>query len=52
LWRWASRARTSADLSAFFDLSVRPRTFIAIPTIKRVQDFINDKTPPTPPDDD
>jgi len=44
--------RAASDLSAFYNFRLPPRTFTTIPTVKSAEDFINDKTPPTPPDDD
>ena len=45
-------ARSSTDLSAFYNLSNAPRTFSKIPTAISILDVLNDKTPPTDPDDD
>jgi len=39
-------------LQAFYNLGNTPRTFVQIPSAKTALDFINDKTPPTDPDDD
>ncbi len=44
-------ARASGNLGAFFDLNLAPRTFVTIPSILDADYFINDKTPPTEPDD-
>jgi len=40
------------SLQAFYNLGNSPRTFVQIPSAKTALDFINDKTPPTDPDDD
>ena len=40
------------DLTAFYNLNNPPRKLVSIPTSKTVLDFLNDKTPPTDPDDD
>jgi phospholipase C len=45
-------SRASTDFSAFYNLNMSPRPFRTIPTMKTGIDFINDKTPPTDPDDD
>jgi phospholipase C len=46
-------ADTSADdLSDCFDLTQTPLTFSVIPTTLDAAHFINDKRPPTDPDDD
>jgi phospholipase C len=39
------------DLGGFYNLSNTPRVFSPIPAAKTALDFINDKTPPTDPDD-
>jgi phospholipase C len=44
--------RSENDLSAFYNFSLTPRTYRTIPTILKAKDFLNDKRPPTPPDDD
>ncbi len=44
--------RAQNDLSAFYDFSIPPRFFRTIPTIQNANDFLNDKSKPTPPDDD
>ncbi|HZR28524.1 MAG TPA: alkaline phosphatase family protein [Terriglobales bacterium] len=44
--------RATNNLSGFYDLTRTPRSFVPIPTSKTAADFINDKTPPTDPDDD
>lgn len=41
-----------AALSGFYNLGSTPRQFVPIPTTKTALDFVNDKTPPTDPDDD
>jgi phospholipase C len=40
------------DLSDCFDLTQTPIQFQTIPSVLKAQDFLNDKTPPTEPDDD
>jgi len=45
-------ARATTDLSEFFDLNETPRPFATIPSTLDAEYFINDKTPPTDPDDD
>jgi phospholipase C len=40
------------NLARFYSLSSTPRQFVQVPTTKTALDFINDKTPPTDPDDD
>ena len=45
-------SRATNDLSAFYDLSRQPRVFQTIPAPKNAAFFINDKRPPTDPDDD
>ena len=44
-------ARSSTDLSEFFNLNQVPRTFVTIPSKYDAAHFINDKEPPTDPDD-
>ena len=44
--------RAITDLTDFYNLSNTPRTFVPIMTPKTAADFINDKTPPTDPDDE
>lgn len=44
--------RANTDLTLFYNLSNTPRQFEQIPTKKTALDFLNDKTPPTDPDDD
>jgi phospholipase C len=44
--------RAANNLSAFYDFKLKPRTFTTIPTTKSARDFVNDKSKPTPPDDD
>jgi phospholipase C len=41
-----------AALAGFYNLGSTPRQFVQIPTTKTALDFLNDKTPPTDPDDD
>jgi hypothetical protein len=45
-------ARASTDLSEFFNLEQAPRDFATMPSVLDGDYFINDKTPPTDPDDD
>jgi phospholipase C len=45
-------ARSSDNLSTFFDLQVSPRPFVTIPSIKDAEFFLNDTSPATAPDDD
>jgi phospholipase C len=40
------------SLTGFYNLGKTPRQFVQIPTTKTALDFINDKAPPTDPDDD
>jgi hypothetical protein len=47
---WTSCA--SDNLSGFFNYSQTPRTFTTIQASHGAEYFINDKTPPTDPDDD
>ena len=44
--------RSTTDLTAFFDLSSEPRSFRVIDATKNAAFFLNDKRPPTDPDDD
>jgi phospholipase C len=44
-------ARATGDLSEFFNLTLVPRPFLTIPAPLDANYFINDKTPPTDPDD-
>jgi len=44
--------RAANDLHLFFNLNGTPRTFQTIPSKKNAKYFVNDKTPPTDPDDD
>jgi phospholipase C len=44
--------RADNTLSGFFDLRLLPRPFAPISTTKDAEFFLNDKTPPTDPDDD
>jgi phospholipase C len=45
-------ARATNDLTTFFNMSLRPRAFVPIASPKDANYFLNDKTPPTDPDDD
>jgi phospholipase C len=45
-------ARATTDLTTFFNLNLRPRPFVPIPAPMDANYFLNDKTPPTDPDDD
>jgi phospholipase C len=45
-------ARSSTDLTSFFDLNQTPRPFLTIPATLGAAFFVNDKTPPTDPDND
>jgi phospholipase C len=45
-------ARASTDMTSFFDLSQAPRPFFNIHAKVGAKFFLNDKTPPTEPDDD
>jgi len=42
----------SDDLSDCFDFSQMPLVFTPIPAAKDAEYFLNDNSPPTPPDDD
>ena len=44
--------RSTSDLTNFFDLSSEPRRFRVIDATKNAAFFLNDKRPPTDPDDD
>jgi phospholipase C len=44
-------ARASTDLAEFFNLEQVPRPFLTIPARLNANYFLNDKTPPTDPDD-
>jgi phospholipase C len=44
-------ARSSSDLTLFFDLTKTPRVYKTIAAPKTAEFFINDKRPPTDPDD-
>ncbi len=44
--------RAANNLSAFYRFGRKPRAFTSIPTTKSARDFLNDKSKPTPPDDD
>jgi phospholipase C len=45
-------ARANGDLGTFFQFSQSPRPFQAVPSRLNAAFFINDKTPPEPPDND
>jgi hypothetical protein len=45
-------ARTTTDLKPFYNLGATPRPFTTIPARRTAKDFINDKSPLEPPDDD
>jgi len=45
-------ARAKTGLSGFFDLTGKPRNFRTIAAPKSAKFFLNDKRPPTDPDDD
>ncbi len=45
-------ARTGADLLTFFNFHQQPRTFTVVPAQLDAKHFLNDKSPPLPPDDD
>jgi len=45
-------ARSTTDLSAFFNLTQPPRAFTTIPSPLDAEYFINDKSPMTAPDED
>ena len=45
-------ARSSDALATFFNLKIAPRPFLPIAAAKSAADFLNDKTPPLPPDND
>jgi phospholipase C len=45
-------ARSKTDLSGFFNLKLSPRPFQTLAAPKSAAFFLNDKTPPTDPDDD
>jgi phospholipase C len=45
-------ARSKTDLQDFFDFQQKPRKFKTIPAPLDADFFINDTTPPSPPDDD
>ena len=45
-------ARAANDLTDFFNLHLAPRPVVPIPSSKAVQDFLNDNSPATDPDDD
>jgi phospholipase C len=44
--------RADNSLAGFFDMRLIPRPFVRIASPKTAEFFINDKTPPTDPDDD
>ncbi|MGA7566956.1 MAG: hypothetical protein WBW53_12935 [Terriglobales bacterium] len=43
---------TADDFSDCFDYNQTPLTFSTIPSVRKAQDFLDDKSPPTPPDND
>ena len=45
-------ARSSTDLTDFFNLNQVPRVFTTVPSALKASYFLNDLTPPTDPDDD
>jgi phospholipase C/sugar lactone lactonase YvrE len=45
-------ARAEDDLSSFYNLAITPRSFTTVPTQATIKSFIEDRTPPTAPDDD
>jgi phospholipase C len=45
-------SRSTTDLSGFYDLIQPPRTYQTIPAPKNAAFFIDDRRPPTDPDDD
>ena len=45
-------SRSATDFSTFYNLGNPPQAFAPIPTMRTGVDFLNDKTPPTDPDDD
>ena len=45
-------ARAKTDLTEFFNFNQPPREFQTIPAALNAYYFLNDKTPPTDPDDD
>ena len=45
-------ARANGDLSSFYDFKATPRSFTLIPAQKSIQDFIDDNSPMTAPDND
>jgi len=45
-------ARATDSLSTFYNLKNTPLPFVPIVAPKSAQYFLNDKTPPTPPDND
>ena len=45
-------ARATTDLAPFFNLKQGPRKFQVIPALHSAKYFLNDRTPPTDPDDD
>ncbi len=48
----AYQRSSPADLRQFYDLNNPPRTFVHIPSWRNAKWFLNDRSPPTPPDDD
>jgi phospholipase C len=45
-------ARATSSLAEFFDMTRAPRQFVPIAAARSAASFINDRTPPTDPDDD
>lgn len=45
-------SRATTDFSTFYNLANTPRPLTKIPTVRTGIDFLDDKTPPTDPDDD
>ena len=45
-------ARATTDLAPFFNLNQVPRKFQTVPSLRGAEYFLNDRTPPTDPDDD
>ncbi len=49
---YADSYTTTGDLSGFFNFNQNPLPFTQIPAPLKADHFLNDKTPPTPPDTD
>ncbi len=49
---YADSYTTTDDLSDCFDFKQTPLTFTPIPAVLKAEHFLNDKSPPTPPDND